>query len=319
MSDDKMQLDDFNTLLSFATGQANNKEIEKIEIEKLKHFPNHKFKLYTGERLENMIQSVKEYGVLLPIIVWENNNEYIILSGHNRVEACKKAGIPEIPCIIKDNLTLEEATLIVTETNLMQRSFSDLSHSERAYILEEHYKAIKSQGKRTDLLKEIGSLMVNPVDENINKNKSIYTVGNEYNISKNTVARYIRLAKLIPSLLEKIDNEQLPIRVGYNISFIEDEKIQERINLLLQENIKINIVKAEKLKNAYNEYKLTVDNIESYLKDEEKPRRNRAKYTKISKNIIEKYFDKKCKQQEVDNIIDKALELYFNQNGVAQM
>lgn len=319
MSDDKMQLDDFNTLLSFATGQANNKEIEKIEIEKLKHFPNHKFKLYTGERLENMIQSVKEYGVLLPIIVWENNNEYIILSGHNRVEACKKAGIPEIPCIIKDNLTLEEATLIVTETNLMQRSFSDLSHSERAYILEEHYKAIKSQGKRTDLLKEIGSLMVNPVDENINKNKSIYTVGNEYNISKNTVARYIRLAKLIPSLLEKIDNEQLPIRVGYNISFIEDEKIQERINLLLQENIKINIVKAEKLKNAYNEYKLTVDNIESYLKDEEKPRRNRVKYTKISKNIIEKYFDKKCKQQEVDNIIDKALELYFNQNGVAQM
>lgn len=133
-----MQLDDFNTLLSFATGQANNKEIEKIEIEKLKHFPNHKFKLYTGERLENMIQSVKEYGVLLPIIVWENNYEYIILSGHNRVEACKKANITEIPCIIKDNLTLEEATLIVTETNLMQRSFSDLSHSERAYILEEH-------------------------------------------------------------------------------------------------------------------------------------------------------------------------------------
>ena len=314
-----MQLDDFNTLLSFATGQANNKEIEKIEIEKLKHFPNHKFKLYTGERLENMIQSVKEYGVLLPIIVWENNYEYIILSGHNRVEACKKAGIPEIPCIIKDNLTLEEATLIVTETNLMQRSFSDLSHSERAYILEEHYKAIKSQGKRTDLLQEVDSLMVNLIDENSNKNKSIYTVGNEYNLSKNTVARYMRLAKLIPSLLEKIDNEQLPIRVGYNISFIEDEKIQERINLLLQENIKINIVKAEKLKNAYNEYKLTVDNIESYLKDEEKPKRNRAKYTKISKNIIEKYFDKKCKQQEVDNIIDKALELYFNQNGVAQM
>lgn len=319
MSDDKMQLDDFNTLLSFATGQANNKEIEKFEIEKLKHFPNHKFKLYTGERLENMIQSVKEYGVLLPIIVWENNYEYIILSGHNRVEACKKANITEIPCIIKDNLTLEEATLIVTETNLMQRSFTDLSHSERAYILEQHYKAIKSQGKRTDLLKEIGSLMVNPVDDNSNKNKSIYIVGNEYNLSKNTVARYIRLAKLIPSLLEKIDNEQLPIRVGYNISFIEDEKIQERINLLLQENIKINIVKAEKLKNAYNEYKLTVDNIESYLKDEEKPKRNRAKYTKISKNIIEKYFDKKCKQQEVDNIIDKALELYFNQNGVAQM
>ncbi|MDE6357051.1 MAG: ParB N-terminal domain-containing protein, partial [Eubacteriales bacterium] len=112
MSNDRMQVDDFNELLRCATEQT-SKETEKIEIEKLKHFPNHKFKLYTGERFENMVESVKEYGVLLPIIAWENNYEYIILSGHNRVEACKKAGIDEIPCIIKDNLTLEEATLIV--------------------------------------------------------------------------------------------------------------------------------------------------------------------------------------------------------------
>ena len=154
-----MELDDFNTLLNFATGQAVNKDIEKIEIKKLLPFPNHKFKLYTGERLENMIQSVKEYGVIVPIIVWENNNEFIILSGHNRVKACEQNGILEIPCIIKKDLTLEDATLIVTETNLMQRSFSDLSHSERAYTLKQHYKAIKKQGKRNDLLQEISALM----------------------------------------------------------------------------------------------------------------------------------------------------------------
>ena len=143
MNNEKMPLDDFNSLLAFANNQ--NKEVDKIEIVKLKHFPNHKFKLYSGERLEDMIQSVKEYGVLLPIIVWENNNEFIILSGHNRVEACKQAGITEIPCVIKNDLSLEDATLIVTETNLMQRSFNDLSHSERAYILEQHYKTIKKQ------------------------------------------------------------------------------------------------------------------------------------------------------------------------------
>ena len=309
MNDEKMPLDDFNSLLAFANNQI--KEVNKIEINKLKHFPNHKFKLYTGERLEDMIQSVKEYGVLLPIIVWENNNEYIILSGHNRVEACKQAGITEIPCVIKNDLTVEEATIIVTETNLMQRSFSDLSHSERAYILEQHYKAIKKQGKRNDLLKEIGNLMI---ENNIKTEYNIEKVGNEYNLSKNTVARYMRLAKLIPSLLDKIDNEQLSLVVGYNISFIEDKEIQEKINELLDNEIKINVEKSEKLKNAFKDDKLTIDNIEHYLKDEEKAKRNRSKYHKVSKIVIDKYFDKKCKQEEVDDTIDKALELYFSQN-----
>ena len=309
MNNDKMQLDDFNSLLAFTNNQA--KEVDKIEINKLKHFPNHKFKLYTGERLEDMIQSVKEYGVLLPIIVWENNNEFIILSGHNRVEACKQAGITEIPCVIKNDLTVEEATIIVTETNLMQRSFSDLSHSERAYILEQHYKAIKKQGKRNDLLKEIGNLMI---ENNIKTEYNIEKVGNEYNLSKNIVARYMRLAKLIPSLLDKIDNEQLSLVVGYNISFIEDKEIQEKINELLDNEIKINVEKSEKLKNAFKDDKLTIDNIEHYLKDEEKAKRNRSKYHKVSKIVIDKYFDKKCKQEEVDDTIDKALELYFSQN-----
>ena len=309
MNNEKMPLDDFNSLLAFANNQ--NKEVDKIEIVKLKHFPNHKFKLYSGERLEDMIQSVKEYGVLLPIIVWENNNEFIILSGHNRVEACKQAGITEIPCVIKNDLSLEDATLIVTETNLMQRSFNDLSHSERAYILEQHYKTIKKQGKRNDLLKEIGNLMI---ENNVKAEYNIEKVGNEYNLSKDTVARYMRLSKLIPRLLEKIDSEQLPIRVGYNISFIEDTNIQERINVLLDNGIKINIEKSEKLKNAFKDDKLTIDNVENYLKDEEKTKRNRSKYHKVSKSVIDKYFDKKCKQEEVDDTIDKALELYFSQN-----
>ena len=309
MNNEKMPLDDFNSLLAFANNQE--KEVDKIEIDKLKHFPNHKFKLYSGQRLEDMIQSVKEYGVLLPIIVWENNNEYIILSGHNRVEACKQAGITEIPCVIKNDLTLEDATIIVTETNLMQRSFSDLSHSERAYILEQHYKAIKKQGKRNDLLKEIGNLMI---ENNIKTEYNIEKVGNEYNLSKNTVARYMRLAKLMPSLLDKIDNEQLSLIVGYNISFIEDISMQEKINELLDNGAKINVEKSEKLKNAFKDDKLTTDNIENYLKDEEKSKRNRSKYHKVSKSVIDKYFDKKCKQQEVDDTIDKALELYFNQN-----
>lgn len=105
------------------------------------------------------------------------------------------------------------------------------------------------------------------------------------------------LAKLNEDLLHKVDDETLPIRVGYNISFIEDEKIKSRINSLLNEGVSINIDKVEKLKNLYKDYKLNVDNVEYYLKNnEENPKRTRAKYIKISNDITSKYFDKKCKQ-----------------------
>lgn len=90
-------IDDFNMLLTYASEQDSiDIEHKKIEINKLKPFPNHKFKCYTGQRLENMIESIKQFGVLTPIIVWQNNDDFIILSGHNRVQACKIAKIDEI-------------------------------------------------------------------------------------------------------------------------------------------------------------------------------------------------------------------------------
>lgn len=126
----KIEIDDFNILLNFAIGQDKSfGESEKIEIELLKPFPNHKFKLYTGKRVEDMVQSIEQYRAIIPIVIWKNENEFIILSGHNRVEACKKLELKEIPCIIKEDLTMEDTILIVTETNFMQCSFSDLSHS----------------------------------------------------------------------------------------------------------------------------------------------------------------------------------------------
>ena len=307
----KIELDDFNTMLNFATGQVKAYgEPEKIEIELLKHFPNHKFKLYTGKRLEDMIESIEQYGVIVPIVVWKNENDFIILSGHNRVEACKKLGLNEIPCVIKEDLTMEEATLIVTETNFMQRSFSDLSHSERAYTLEQHYKALKCQGKRNDLLQEIGNLMKNGTEKS---EYNIEKVGNEYNLSKDTVARYMRLAKLNEDLLQKVDNESLSFMVAYNISFIEDETLQQKINFILNNGQKISLEKSQELKKLYKEFKLNADNLENYLLEKtEKSKRTRAKYTKISNDITSKYFDKKCKQEEIEDVIDKALEMYFN-------
>jgi ParB family chromosome partitioning protein len=110
-----------------------------------------------------MVLSIKELGVLQPVIVRPLNEDeglYEILSGHNRVNAAKLAGLTEIPVIIKKGLSDEEAKLIVTETNLIQRSFSDLSHSERAIALKTHMSAITKQGKRNDLISEITNILV---------------------------------------------------------------------------------------------------------------------------------------------------------------
>ena len=123
----------------------------------------------------------------------------------------------------------------------------------------------------------------------------------------------MRLAKLNEDLLDKVDNESLPFMVAYNLSFVEDEILQEKINFLLNNGQKISLEKSQKLKKLYKEFKLNVSNLENYLLEKtEKIKRTRAKYTKISNDITSKYFDKKCKQEEIEDVIDKALEMYFN-------
>ena len=135
---------------------------ESLFVDELIPYADHPFKLYEGERLDDMVRSVKELGVIVPVIVRPLDEDYEILSGHNRVNAAKIAGLKKVPVIIKTGLTDEEAKLIVTETNLVQRSFADLSHSERAVALKMHLEALKEsnggQGTRTDLLDEIKTL-----------------------------------------------------------------------------------------------------------------------------------------------------------------
>lgn len=179
------------------------KEIEganSVSINKLKPFSNHPFKLYQGDRLKDMIESIKEHGIITPVIVRPIDDGYEILSGHNRVNAAKLAEIENVPVVIKENLTDEEAMLIVTETNLIQRSFNDLSHSERARVLTEHYKAIKEQGKKNDLIDEIEKL--SNTDE-INEKSDLGQFGpkifsrekvaNSYDLSPRAVSRYLKV------------------------------------------------------------------------------------------------------------------------------
>ena len=141
-----------------AKASAEN-SILQIPVDDIRPFPDHPFHLYEGDRLEEMVQSVKDHGILVPVIVRKTGDgSYEMLAGHNRQQAARLAGLQTIPAIVKEGLTEEEALVYVIETNMLQRSFSELSISEKAAVLAERYDRVISQGRRNDILRELEEL-----------------------------------------------------------------------------------------------------------------------------------------------------------------
>lgn len=285
----------------------------------LQHFPDHKFKLYEGEQLTDMVASVEEFGILLPLIVWKKEDDnYTILSGHNRFEAAKLAGLTEVPVIIKEDLTEEEATLIVTETNLRQRSFSDLSHSERAFSLAQHYEAMKKQGKRTDILNELSDLLnpCVPTSEGTSfgiqtKLRSDEKLADNYGLSRDKVAKYIRLSTLDKALLQKLDEGELGIYAAYDLSFIENQAMQELIADEMEQGQKVDMKKAELLRQTFEKGKLTEEVMQDVLEGKKVAKQPKQKAVTIPKKIFNAYFQPEQSKAEIEEILEKALEFYY--------
>lgn len=132
--------------------------VQQIPCDQLHPYHNHKFELYSGERLDDMVESIRENGVLSPIIVQPDGDGYEILIGHNRWNASKIAGLATVPAIIKQGLTEDEALVYVLESNLMQRGFDNLRISEQAAVVALRHKDMFSQGKRNDIIRELAML-----------------------------------------------------------------------------------------------------------------------------------------------------------------
>ena len=176
--------------------------VQMLPVKSIQPFHDHPFHLYEGERLDDMIASVKEHGVLNPVIVQKLDAGYEMLSGHNRWNAAKLAEIKEIPAIVKTDLSEEEAYVYVIETNLMQRSFSDLAISEKAAVLKARYEKGSCQGKRNDILNEIARLEGKQVADvtcghSDHKLKTRDSIGKEYELSGSSVGRLLKLNDLI--------------------------------------------------------------------------------------------------------------------------
>lgn len=311
---------------------------DKVEasIEKLIPFAGHPFKLYQGERLSGLVDSIKELGVILPVVVRPiKDGNYEILSGHNRVNAARIAGLNKVPVIVKEGLTEEEADLIVTETNLLQRSFSDLSHSERAIALKRHYDVIKEQGKKSQLsesknpelkrklefINEIERLSkANCLEDSVSlsqvateKARPTEKVGQQYALSKDTVARYLRLHELIPTILQRVDNEEIAFIPAVTLSFLKRPEQEDLDNVLCQKKYIINMAKAKQLRIYSETSGLDIERIKAILSGEmnKKNRHHKSMDVKVKAKVISRFFKPEQNATEIQGVIEKALEMYF--------
>lgn len=292
----------------------------------IRAFRGHPFRLYEGDRRNDLVESISEHGVLNPAIIRkierdEDGFEYEMLAGHNRQNAAAIAN-RELPCIVKENLSDEDAWIYVIETNVLQRSFSEMLPSEKAAVLALRYSKMICQGRRNDIVEELKRLE-NPdeIRENgtcgsdFHKSKSREALGAEYNLTGRSVATYLRINELSETLKIRIDNGEFAIAVAVQLSYLTEQEQQMVDNVLSGNEYKVNEGKAVLLREYTG--KLTPERTEQILSGEfnRKPKKSTATAFKVKPAIYKKYFTASISQKEFDSIVDEALALYFAQKG----
>ena len=308
----KREITDAVDILLEDVGVLEQGDIQNIEIGLMEAYHDHPFTLYTGKRLEDMVESVKENGILNPIIVLKKEDgAYEILSGHNRVNAARQAKLNVIPCIVKENLTDKEAYTYVIETNLMQRSFSDLLPTEKALVLKVRYEKIASQGKRNDLQREMNNLE-NGIVEKEDKTDSRKALGKEYHLSGASIARYLRLNELSDFWKQDVDNEKIGLTMAVDLSYLSKE-IQEYLYQQCKElELILKPSDAKILHMMNNEEHLNQEMVRAYLLNLQKPKMKAYQNIRVSQNIFPKFFGQDKKKEEIEKTIEIALERYFS-------
>ena len=284
------------------------KEYLLCRLENLVAFENSPFKPYDEHRFSDMVESVRQSGVLVPVIVRPvpDSDKYEILSGHNRVNAAREVGLPSVQTVVYKGLSEDDATFIVTESNLIQRSFADLRHSERAAALTSHYNVMKVRpGYRTDLIEGISGLLSNPVGTG---SRARNKVSMHYGLSPASVTRYLRIFRLIPALMERLDNGVLGLRVSEALSYLREDQ-QSIVESVLAEGVRIVIKQADTLKLKSREGNLDADYIRQVLSPGYFPPRVRPVI--FSGQFLSRFFDENSNDDEIKSVIEKALEQYF--------
>ena len=279
--------------------------VEDIPIDLIDDFPEHPFKIRMDSAMVRLVESVGQYGVLEPCLIRPKpGGRYEMVAGHRRKEACIMADCPSIRCIVQE-MTDDQAIIIMVDSNLHRE---EILPSEKAFAYKMKLDAMKRQGVRTDLTSD-------PLGQKLKGKYSIELLAEEAAESKTQVQRYIRLAYLIPEILEMVDNSvlkekdklQIALRPAVELSYLTQQEQRDLNETMMTEDRTPSHAQAIKMRKYSQDGRLNMDVIFSIMQ-EEKP--NQKEQLKIPKDRISKYFAPGTPVQKMEDKIIKALELY---------
>ena len=285
---------------------AQRSYVTDLPIAEISDFPNHPFKVRMDESMTEMVESVKERGVLSPVLVRPMpDGGYQMVSGHRRKMAVELAELPTVPCIVRE-LTDDEAVIVMVDSNLQREK---VLPSERAFAYKMKLDAMKRQGQRTDLTS------ANDLQKLVQGQTSRESIAKKAGTSHETIRLYIRLTNLIPELLDMVDNSvlkekdklQMALRPAVELSYLTEAEQKDLLETMTVEDCTPSHAQAIKMRDFSEKGKLNADVILSIMQ-EEKP--NQVEQFKIPRNRIDKFFPAGTPAQKIEDTIVKALEMY---------
>lgn len=279
----KMSLDDLFTI----QGERDAKEtIVAIPINEIDDFPNHPYKVKDDDKMLEMSENIKRYGVTQPVIVRQKDDgRFEMISGHRRKRASILAGKENINAIVK-KLTDEEPVILMVDSNENQRE--EILPSEKAFAYKMKYEALKKQGQRTDLTSD-------PMEQKLNSKTTREIVAEKTGESASNIQRYIRLTFLIPEILDMVDEKKIAFRPAVEISYLSEDNQYVLLDIMQFSDITPSLAQAIHLKKLEQEGNLDTDKIEE-LMSQEKP--NQVEKLKFNAERFEAVFPKNIQSNQ---------------------
>ena len=305
---------------------SQNEASTELDIDLIVPFKDHPFKLYEGEKLIRMVESIKENGVMTPIIVKKKEDGiYETLAGHNRVNAARLAGLSKIPADIKENITDAQAKIIVTDSNFLQRSTEEMLPSELAKSLKMQLEACKEAKQKQEYINSIesdsnadGSKDWDVGVQVAHPGKSRDIIAKNNRMSQDNVRRYIRLNYLTEDLLNMVDDGSIKLIPAVSLSYLTNQEQTILFSILSKNDYRIDMKRADKLKERSGN--LTEDDILAIASGEFFEKKKKAKLTaiKVKPKVISRFFNAYTTQNEINTTIETALEEYFERRRQVQ-
>lgn len=273
----------------FGTNEETTNGISEIAIGSLHPFPNHPFQVKDDKKMEELSDSITQYGVLVPGIVrLRESGGYELVAGHRRKRACELAGLEKMPVIIKD-LTDDEATVIMVDSNIQRE---ELLISEKAFAYKMKYEALKRQGKRSDLTScQVGKKLA---AEEVSQN-----TGDSSRQILRYILRYIHLTELITELLELADEKKLPFNTAVEVSYLRSEEQQILLQYMSNHNMVPSMKQAKELKQISKERMLTYSEIDQICMNES----TEKVQVQIPAKKLKQYFPESYSKAQMEEVI----------------